>query len=307
MSQLTLRGNPSGTGIFTIESPNSNIDRTLTLPDTAGSVVVSEGGATFRVASGNRVGIGTNAPAYTLHAADPIAPVIQLEETAVGSTFIGQDGNEFFIRKNGIGNVDSIAVDSFGTTWLVRNNANCLIGSTATDTNTTNGFKFYPQGSASGAYASFVNTGNGGTNMHLVNANGATTSWSAIVFLRQSTAVGSITCTGSSTAYNTSSDYRLKEDVRPIANASDRLLALKPVNFAWKVNGERVDGFLAHEAKEVVPEAVTGEKDQVDADGNPVYQGIDQSKIVPLLTAALQEALGKITELEARIAALEAV
>jgi hypothetical protein len=66
-----------------------------------------------------------------------------------------------------------------------------------------------------------------------------------------------------------------------------------------------MDGFLAHEAQAVVPEAVTGEKDAVDDDGNPVYQGIDQSKLVPLLTAALQEAIGRIETLEAEVAALK--
>jgi len=118
--------------------------------------------------------------------------------------------------------------------------------------------------------------------------------------------VGSVSVTASATAYNTSSDYRLKEDVQPMVGATDRLMALNPVNFAWKADGSRVDGFLAHEAQEVVPEAVTGSKDAVDAEGNPEYQGIDQSKLVPLLTAALQEALQKIETLESRIAALEA-
>lgn len=117
--------------------------------------------------------------------------------------------------------------------------------------------------------------------------------------------VGNISVTGSSTSYNTSSDYRLKEDWQPMTGASDRVLALKPVNFAWKADGSRVDGFLAHELQEVVPEAATGFKDEVDEDLNPVYQGIDQSKLVPLLTAALQEALNKIDALETRIAALE--
>jgi hypothetical protein len=118
--------------------------------------------------------------------------------------------------------------------------------------------------------------------------------------------IGSIVNSGNTTTtYNTSSDYRLKEDVQPMVGATDRLMALKPVNFAWKVDGSRVDGFLAHEAQEVVPECVTGEKDAVDKDGKPQYQGIDQSKIVPLLTAALQEALTKIEALEARVAALE--
>jgi hypothetical protein len=134
-----------------------------------------------------------------------------------------------------------------------------------------------------------------------------TTSDGIIVDIRKDDiTVGSISVTSSATAYNTSSDYRLKEDVQPMVGASDRVLALNPVNFAWKADGSRVDGFLAHEAQSVVPEAVTGEKDAVDAEGNPEYQGIDQSKLVPLLTAALQEALQKIETLEARVAALEA-
>ena len=112
--------------------------------------------------------------------------------------------------------------------------------------------------------------------------------------------------TSTGTSFNTSSDYRLKEDWVAVADASTRVNALKPVNFAWKVDGSRVDGFLAHELADVVPEAVTGEKDAVDAEGNPAYQGIDQSKLVPLLTAALQEALAKIDDLTARVSALEA-
>ena len=119
------------------------------------------------------------------------------------------------------------------------------------------------------------------------------------------TIVGSITQNQSSTAFNTSSDYRLKTDAQPMTGASARVQALNPVNFEWIADGTRVDGFLAHEAQAIVPEAVTGTKDAVDADGNPEYQGIDQSKLVPLLTAALQEALTKIDALETRITALE--
>jgi hypothetical protein len=117
-------------------------------------------------------------------------------------------------------------------------------------------------------------------------------------FRRDGIIVGSVSVTTTATAYNTSSDYRLKEDLQPVADACARLMALKPVNFSWKADGSRVDGFLAHEAQEVVPEAVTGQKDAVDADGNPEYQGIDQSKLVPLLVAALQEALRRIEALE---------
>ena len=118
--------------------------------------------------------------------------------------------------------------------------------------------------------------------------------------------VGSITVTGISTAYNTSSDYRLKENVVPMINALERVSLLKPSRFNFIGDDKTVDGFIAHETQEVVPEAVTGEKDAIGWDGNPEYQGIDQSKLVPLLTAALQEAVAKIESLESRIQALEA-
>ena len=140
------------------------------------------------------------------------------------------------------------------------------------------------------------------------SANSGTTTYSQFVFLNANGTVGSIVTNGSSTAFNTSSDYRLKENIIPLANAIDRVNQLRPSQFNFIADSSTVvDGFIAHEAQAVVPECVTGAKDEVDADGNPVYQGIDQSKLVPLLTAALQEAIAKIETLEAKVAALEAV
>jgi hypothetical protein len=120
------------------------------------------------------------------------------------------------------------------------------------------------------------------------------------------TETGHISTNGTSTAYNTSSDYRLKENVVDLDGAIDRLKQLRVRRFNFIADPDTVvDGFIAHEAQAIVPECVTGDKDAVDADGNPIYQGIDQSKLVPLLTAALQEALQKIDAMEARLAALE--
>ena len=121
-----------------------------------------------------------------------------------------------------------------------------------------------------------------------------------IRFFRGSNEVGDISVNSSSTAYNTSSDYRLKESVTYDFDATTRLKQLKPCrfNFISDETNTLVDGFLAHEAQVVVPECVTGTHNEVDADGNPVYQGIDQSKLVPLLVKTIQE-------LEARITALE--
>jgi len=117
--------------------------------------------------------------------------------------------------------------------------------------------------------------------------------------------IGSISHTANNTAYNTSSDYRLKENINAITDAITRLKTLKPSRFNFKTEPSvTVDGFIAHEVT-AVPEAVTGTKDEVDSNGDPLYQGIDQSKLVPLLTAALQEAVTKIETLETKVAALE--
>lgn len=108
--------------------------------------------------------------------------------------------------------------------------------------------------------------------------------------------VGTATASG----FFQSSDYRLKEDITSIDNSIERLKQLKPCNFAWKSDGTRVDGFIAHEAQEIVPVAVAGTKDAIKEDGTPGYQGIDQSKLIPLLTKALQDAIARIEVLEAK-------
>ena len=117
---------------------------------------------------------------------------------------------------------------------------------------------------------------------------------------------GYIGVTLGGTSYNSSSDYRMKQDVVDLTGAIDRVKSFKPRRFKWKEDPTyTVDGFLAHEASTVVPESVDGEKDAVDSNGDPVYQVIDQSKLVPVLTAALKEAIAKIEILEAKVAALE--
>ena len=105
--------------------------------------------------------------------------------------------------------------------------------------------------------------------------------------------VGTITVDGTSTAYATSSDYRLKENVDYTFDATTRLKQLKPARFNFIADADKtVDGFIAHEVSSVVPEAVTGEKDATE------MQGIDQSKLVPLLVKTIQELEARITELE---------
>ena len=124
------------------------------------------------------------------------------------------------------------------------------------------------------------------------------------------TARGSITTNGSNVTYGGTSDYRLKQDDVLITDGITKVKALKPKRFKWKDNLSIgiCDGFFAHEVQETAPTsgATIGTKDEVDSDGNPVYQSVDQAKLVPLLTAALKESITKIETLETKVAALEA-
>jgi len=141
----------------------------------------------------------------------------------------------------------------------------------------------------------------------LNNTDTGAASQLAMQFYRGATpsVVGQITTTNSATAYVTSSDYRLKENITPITGALAKVQALKPVTYKWKIDGSDSDGFIAHELAEVCPQAVYGEKDAVNADGDIVPQGIDTSFLVATLTAAIQEQQALITQLQADVAALK--
>ena len=150
----------------------------------------------------------------------------------------------------------------------------------------------------------FVRHAGGANNPSLSVVNGTTSGTLRLVdfFGGTSTSrVGSIQVESGAVAFNTSSDYRLKENVNYTWDATTRLKQLKPVQFNWISDDTNtaIDGFLAHEVSSIVPSAISGEKDEVWTDGSPMYQQIDQSKLVPLLVKTIQE-------LEARIVALEA-
>jgi hypothetical protein len=171
-------------------------------------------------------------------------------------------------------------------------------------------WNIFAEGQSQQPAAVFQGKGSGGQSIFCITGQSATTyidfSYGSVA--GGYSATGQITTNGSTTTYATSSDYRLKENVANLTGAAARVKQLNPVQFTWINNPSvgTVDGFLAHEVQAVVPEAVTGEKDAVNADGSIKAQGIDQSKLVPLLTAALQEAITRIETLEAKVAALEA-
>ena len=152
----------------------------------------------------------------------------------------------------------------------------------------------YPDGSADGVALK-------ASNGERAFSRGSTATRYQLVFYNPNGNIGRIETSGSSTSYLTSSDYRLKENATAISDGITRLKTLKPYRFNFKADATKtLDGFFAHEVT-AVPEAVSGTKDEVDSDNKPVYQAIDQAKLVPLLTAALQEAVAKIEVLETRL------
>ena len=199
-------------------------------------------------------------------------------------------------------NTTNIAFSTGGSERM-RILSNGAIGMGTASQITNLGFNPLLNISATMTPAYFKNTG-GGSCLALQSGGTLGTQFFAYLMNGNGVAIGGISTsggqTGVSVSYNTSSDYRLKENVVDITDGITRVKQLEPKKFNFIADaGTTVDGFLAHEAQAVVPEAVHGTKDEVDDEGNPVMQGIDQSKLVPLLVKTIQE-------LEARITALEA-
>lgn len=335
------------------------------------------------------VGIGTTSPAHELHI-ESTSPTIRLVDSDGSNTLdITQSGSASYLtfdnnmRFRNASNVEKLRIDSGG----IDVTGDLLVSSTI------------EVGSLTPNQDGAIEVGVIALGTPAISSTTDSTSLrNHIIFDNPNGAVGKINTLNSSTSYLTSSDYRLKTDVQEMTGSIDRVKALRPVNFEWVVDGTRVDGFLAHEAQEVVPEAVDGEKDAMrdqeyvvseatgdiytpavkatyetiqveltpaveatyDDEGNeltpavdatyeeqqqeltpaidevihssdvvepdeleegqrwrettekvmatrqvPDYQGIDQSKIVPLLTSALQDAIAKIEALETRLTALE--
>jgi len=137
------------------------------------------------------------------------------------------------------------------------------------------------------------------------NNGGGTGASNTIIFARNGTQTGAITVTGTTTAYGTSSDYRLKENVQPMTGALAKVALLKPYTYQWKADGSDGEGFIAHELAEVCHHAVFGEKDATNDEGGIIAQSVDASFLIATLTAAIQEQQAMITALTNRITALE--
>ena len=329
MSKIALSPNSSGSGTLTLASTNSNTNRTITLPDTAGTLVVSDAN-----------GVVTAAGAFTVDAAAAInldsgSGVISFKDGGTEFGKIYEDASNMYI-KTGTADKDIILQGTDGSTAT-----NALVidmsaaGNAIFSASVTTGSRA-AQGAGAITGANYAEIGPGFIN--ICRDDGTTLN--TMTFGKGNSVVGSIVTTGSGTAFNTSSDHRLKENVDYDWDATTRLKQLKPARFNFIVDADTtVDGFLAHEAQAVVPECVSGTHNGTKTLTNVVLssggivlsggieqsdwtagksattypsdstwaaehvvadmQGIDQAKLVPLLVKT-------ILELEARITALEA-
>jgi len=296
-TSATVGGDSTVGGDLTVDTNTLYVDSTnnrVGVGTASPSNPFQVGTSDLIVDSSGNVGIGTSSPDVKFHVSGGNARIAGTEASGsfidINASNTGSDGALLGVSYYGsgsygplkftVGGSERMRIDSSGRTLLrtssVFDNAYTLqvqvIGSTG-------GIIIEPEA-------------NNYTAMRFNNASG--------------TQVGDIVGGASSTSYNTSSDYRLKENVTDVTDGITRVKQLEPKRFNFIADPDTtVDGFLAHEAQTVVPEAVTGTHNEVDDDGNAVMQGIDQSKLVPLLTAALKESIAKIEALEARVTALE--
>ena len=274
-----------------------------------------------RILNDGKVGIGTTAPDSLVEISSGAATTAKIATTVSNNyaELIFEDGNAgygFQVRSDG---AQSIATGSMvindrdtgsfpvvinegnATNTLFIGGSNVLIQSNAAYSDGSIGNACFQLDGRSGART--------GMCVRAKTTDGSafvTSSVSMIGFVNGNGLVGNISTDGSATSFNTSSDYRLKENVSYSFDATTRLKQLKPARFNFKTDADTtVDGFLAHEVSSIVPEAVTGAKDAVDGDGDPIHQSIDQSKLVPLLVKTIQEQQTVIEALEARISTLE--
>ena len=293
---MSLKLNSSGGGSVTLQEPTTASDVTLSLPAETGTVV-------YENASGN-VGIGTSSPSCKADVAGAI------RTTSIGAPASGA-GLE--LSYGGTANTaDILAYDRTGAAFKnMELRCSNLIFNTGgggeraridSSGNLTVGATSMPETARVG----ISSTSASAVPLVVQQTAAGSTTQNSVVFYRNTTTTGTIQVTGTTTAYNTSSDYRLKENVQPMTGALAKVAALKPVTYTWKLDGSAGEGFIAHELAEVVPQAVGGEKDAVNEDGSIKPQGIDTSFLVATLTAAFQEQQQMIETLQAKVAALEA-
>ena len=251
------------------------------------NLVINEIGAVFNVriegdtdanlfytdATNSRVGVGTISPATKLDVNGTITAT-SIIDSALTSGRVTYAGTSGVLQDNADFNFD-------GT--------NVLIGTTTAIGGTP--CRFSVKGVALQPISNYQTGTDGYPALNFFNSGGGQQ--------------GYIQINTATVLYVSVSDYRLKQNIAPMTGALAKVAQLKPVTYTWKTDGSSAQGFIAHELQAVVPECVSGEKDAVDVDGKPQYQGIDTSFLVATLTAAIQEQQAMIASFETRLAALE--
>jgi hypothetical protein len=298
----TSMASSTGTGAGVFQTSPTLVTPVISSLSSASATALtlqSAGTTAITVDTSQNVGIGgaaTNEGGYSRCLQVTGATEAALEvKTGSSYSYFAQNGTTLQIRNNA-----TSGVMTFATVGVERMridaDGNFLVGATSYSGGVinTDGTVIRPDG-----FVGIRASGYGNYAMQFFNAaSGAD--------------AGNITVYTSTVAYNTSSDYRLKENIAPMTGALAKVAQLKPVTYKWKVDGTDGEGFIAHELAEVKPDCVSGDKDAVNADGNPVYQGVDTSFLVATLTAAIQELKAindtqaeTINALTARIVALE--
>jgi len=301
------RGSPFGGGALCFYNNNSGTSGDFTTADEK-----------MRIDASGNVGIGTASPAtfgkFVVINNTNVGSEIGIATTSGGSVsgshtsilrlgafsangFLGCDIAAITDYSNTTGTALTFGTVSAGSPTTtsptermrIDSSGNVLVGCTAVPSASVNGLRLGAVG-----------------NNYWISSTSLTTSFGHMLFYNANGLVGSINTSGTATSYVTSSDYRLKENVAPMVGALETIAQLKPVTYDWKSDKSKGQGFIAHELQAVVPDCVTGEKDAIDADGNPQYQGIDTSFLVATLTCAIQELKAIIDLQQTQITALNA-
>lgn len=307
-----------GNGTSAVTSISSQTKGTMVVGNNTTTTILAVGtdGHVLTAASGDATGIRWTAPTV---AASDISGSIDLSTQVTGTLPVGNGGigqatltNNGITRGQGTSGIISdnyLEFDGTNKRLNIRGVSNTdpsslgatlnIIDADGPQQGAENCIALAPAG---GQGARGINIDLGSYNEGIKIVKTSSTANPAMSFMQTisgTTQIGSISMTNIATAYNTASDYRLKENVVEMTGSVDRVKQLKPSRFNFISDDKTVDGFLAHEVSSVVPEAIHGEKDAVDDQGNIIYQGIDQSKLVPLLVGAIKELTARIEALEA--------
>jgi hypothetical protein len=328
---LTIRGTTASVFDYSLYSAGGTA--LMTNPTGTNNINFNSGQVWF---NGGAVGIGTSSPTFAdgsgLHINNNSGSArLRLTNNTTGGT--ANDGSEFTVAGSDLyvinnENANMLFITNAAERMRIKSNGDIdFAQSRILSVTASSGYlAFYNNGG--GIYFGALGLGNqmlftaGGdlyigatsittavTSIYLEKAGGdivqvfpysSGTSVFQFYYRQNGALVGTISYNGTNTLFNGTSDYRLKEDLKDY-NGLEILSKLKTYNFNWKNTNVRDYGMIAHELQEVLPNYVTGEKNALNKDGSINPQGVDYSKIVPVLIKSIQEQQTQINELKALI------